>query len=89
MKPVCVPCKLFYSPEKTGTYFEEGMPSGKGVRGTIWEPYKLWVGDKWKCRGCGSEIIIGVPTHPLAEQHQRDYETQRARFDVELRVDDC
>ena len=54
MKPVCVKCRLFYRPKKNGAYFEEGMPTTEvGVK--LWRSYKLWAGDLWQCRGCGSD----------------------------------
>ena len=47
MKPVCVPCRTFYRPAKTGTYFEEGMPAETAG---AWDSYKLWAGDLWGAR---------------------------------------
>jgi hypothetical protein len=93
MKPICVTCKLFFRPEKNGTYFEEGMPVGRTQHDKApkeWQPYKLWSGDKWKCRGCGAEIIVGTGREPLAEHwRQPDYAQQVARLNPEFRVDDC
>lgn len=56
MKPVCVPCQRFFTPVKNGFYFIEGRPIGRDVKpGTEmpdrWEPYKVWVGDKYECKG--------------------------------------
>lgn len=83
LKPICVACKLFYKPEKNGFVFEEGFGDGTG------RPYKLWVGDKWKCRGCGSEIIVGTGEGPIMHHHELDYAETRRRANPELLVDDC
>ena len=84
MKPVCASCHLFFHAEKNGFYFEEGMPVGEG-----YAPYKLWVGDLWKCLGCGAQVITGVSADPIAEHYQPDYAELVAKFSPQLRVDDC
>lgn len=121
MKPICVPCGLFFRVKRNGFYFEEGMPGPGAVRrqtldeagegqeawemavppdaelvarvkpGPLpdWTGYKLWVGDLWECRGCGAQIISGVAPSPLNEHYKPDYEAQRARLDITLRIDDC
>ncbi len=86
MKPICADCQLFFTQEKSGTYFEEGMPRGSLER---WQSYKLWVGDLWKCRGCGTEIIVGVPARPIAEHYEDNYASQLEMFAPIFRVDDC
>jgi len=25
----------------------------------MWEPYKVWNGDLWECKGCGNQIVVG------------------------------
>jgi len=77
MKPICVTCKLFYRPSRNGVWFLEGMPSGAG-----WAPYKLWHGDEWSCRGCGSTIIVGVAPQPFSEHFEPDFKRK-----VELRLE--
>lgn len=112
VKPVCVPCGIFFHPEKNGFVFEEGKPDGcepvrwkgknppdKSYMGqkpfepenTSWSSYKLWVGDKWKCRGCGAEIVVGVIGERLIEHYQPDYEKVREQLggDSILFVHDC
>ena len=86
LKPVCVNCNLFFKPEKNGIHFEEGYQIGDTGK---WGSYKLWVGDKWKCRGCGAEIIVGTPLDPVMLNHEPSYTERRAQFAPELRVDDC
>lgn len=54
-----------------------------------WQPYKLWVGDLWRCRGCGAEIIVGVPHQPLSEHYKPDFAEALARFQPKRQVDDC
>jgi len=99
MKPICVGCRCFYRPVRTGQYFIEGMPNGstppgEEIRGLrrpdAWQPYKLWVGDKWKCPDCGHETISGVPGHPIAEHYQEEFMalavTLRAN---DIQINDC
>lgn len=94
MKPICVPCQRFYQPKKNGVAFVEGMPKFNGAEsGTAmphqWTPYKLWYGDKWQCRGCGSQIIVGVAPHPVSEHYQPDFATRVANHGATLQVNDC
>lgn len=106
VKPICVPCGLFYRPEKNGQPVEEGKPHRERDqpvrwRGTNpdgprwseykeWTSYKLYIGDKWKCRGCGSEIIVGI-NGIMAEHFHKDYEEVRTHFggDAIPFVHDC
>ena len=54
-----------------------------------WTSYKLWIGDLWLCRGCGTEIIVGVPSHHISEHFHPDYEKQCKRYNPVFRIDDC
>jgi len=84
VKPVvCSTCQLFFQIEKSGVYFEEGMPTETG-----WKSYKLWAGDLWKCSGCATEIIRGMGQTPIAEHYQPDYKEQLERYQPIFRVDD-
>ena len=83
MKPICVSCKLFYRPEKNGIVFDEGMGDGTATS------YKVWLGDKWKCRGCGSEIIVGTGMNPVLVKHYPHFAEEREKMAPELMVDDC
>ncbi len=94
MRPVCIPCKRFFRIVKTGFAFVEGMPVGDNIQpGTAqedaWKPYKLWMGDKWKCQGCGAEIISGFGHSPIAEHYQPDFAKQRESYKGEYQVNDC
>jgi hypothetical protein len=87
MKPICVPCKLFFRPKRNGTAFIEGMPIAGG-----WQPYKLWIGDLWKCVGCGAEVIVGVGAGPIAEHFEPGFkdkcEKRQDRKEL-IQINDC
>lgn len=95
MKPICVPCRRFFRPSKTGRYFIEGMPatSEHAPPGTSapekWKPYKLWSGDEWECPDCGSVIICGVGRSPISEHFQDDFADKVKEFNPEIQVNDC
>lgn len=96
LKPVCVPCQRFFRMIKAGFYFTEAMPVGPGrpASGTSeadkWRPYKVWVGDKWECEGCGATILSGYGNRPLATQHEEDFEDKVRRYGAaQLQVNDC
>jgi len=94
LKPVCVPCQRFFRPEKNGYDFLEGMPRtnhtppGKS-HDADWLPYKLWRGDKWKCEGCGAEIVVGVAGGPIAEHYQDNFKQLLLHFPPQMKVNDC
>ena len=83
-QPACVPCGMFYKPERNGQPVEEGMPTTDG-----WKPYKLWLTDKWKCRGCGNGIIVGYGRKPIAYQHEPDYAKMRDGETDIIVINDC
>jgi hypothetical protein len=95
MKPICVPCRRFYRPTKSGYYFIEGMPStSDALPGTAapeqWRPYKLWCGDLWTCEGCGAQAVVGAGRGPVAEHYQPDFDEKCARLGADqLQVNDC
>lgn len=103
VKPVCVKCKCFYRPEKNGYAFIEGMPNKQGhhaeayrgnIRGTrhpeAWKPYKLWMGDLWKCPDCLHELVVGVIGGPISEHYMSDFKSKVERFGgAQLQVNDC
>jgi hypothetical protein len=81
MKPVCVPCERFFRPAKNGFAFVEGKPTSNGAKPgkaepEHWQPYKLWMGDRWECPDCGASIIVGFAQHPISEDYHQDF-TQR------------
>lgn len=96
MKPICVPCQRFYRPKRNGFFFIEGMPRA-GVNGAkpglkephLWQPYKLWCGDKWYCPNCGSEIIVGTGMNPIAERYQDNFADQIKTVGATLQINDC
>lgn len=100
LKPVCVPCRRFFRCEKVGYHFTEGMPNGTWPWGgptqpgspendRYWQPYKLWVGDLWRCHGCGAEIIVGVAGSPVAHRHEKEFAEKRRNGFDQLQVNDC
>lgn len=91
-KPVCVPCQRFFRPEKNGFRLIEGKPiSNDAEPGTAepekWEPYKLWMADKWKCHGCGAEIVVGFGARPIATDYEPEF-AERIK-EATLQVNDC
>jgi hypothetical protein len=68
--PVCVTCCRDMMVEKNGVPFVE-----KGLNN---RPYKLWEADKWRCQGCGAQVLVGFGTHPVAVQHEPDFPVKLA-----------
>jgi hypothetical protein len=60
-KLVCLKCNCLFKIEKNG------MSAIEMVRG---EPYEMSSADKWKCPGCGMEILAGFGLAPWINQHQ-------------------
>lgn len=80
---VCVPCGVFFKVEKNGVSFVEGF--GDGQR----RPYKLWMGDRYECPRCGTQVIAGLGLNPVAEHYQKEFADWQARLQPSLFVDDC
>ena len=94
MKPICVPCQRFFRPARNGIAFIEGRPlTGYAKPGTAepnnWTPYKLWMGDKWECQGCGATIIVGCAFNPISEHYKPEFSDQIAAFNATLQINDC
>lgn len=93
LKPICVPCQRFFRPLQNGFDFLEGMPKARALPGTAepenWRPYKLWSGDKWRCEGCGTEVIVGVGRDPIAIQHEPDFADTVRKHGATYQVNDC
>lgn len=94
LKPICVACQRFYRPEKNGVYFLEGMPRMNGapagtVAPSLWQPYKLWCGDRWQCEGCGHLIIVGIGRAPISEHYKPDFQKYVAALGATYQVNDC
>lgn len=95
-KPICVPCRRFFRPHRNGRTFVEAKPKGGGMAPPgleapeAWEPYKLWMGDLWRCPGCGSEIIVGVGLEPISQDFHPDFEKQIEGWcGAEITINDC
>lgn len=65
--PVCIPCKRQYKCDKVGVYF---------VESTGREPYRMWAADRYKCPGCGHEILHGFGNDAIIAKHQDDFEAR-------------
>ncbi len=94
LKPICVDCRRFFKPKKTGYYFTEGMPITNGVRpgiadAALWKPYKVWSGDIYECDGCHKTIIVGIGLKPVSQQHHEDFHAVREKLDARFQVNDC
>lgn len=94
LKPVCATCCRFYRPFRNGRRFVEGMPKVYGARPGIahadeWQPYKIWIGDEWKCDGCNARIIVGIPFAPLSEHYKDEFAEVLKTVNPFLQVNDC
>ena len=54
-----------------------------------WQPYKLWLGDLWRCPCCGAEIIVGVAQRPIAEHYMSGYAAAVEMYQPKIQIDDC
>lgn len=77
MRPICVPCRRTYRPEKNGLGFVE-MADGR--------QHKLWMGDLWKCPGCGHALISGVGFKPLGEHFDADFASKVRGWNADLEI---
>lgn len=82
--------------KKSGYYFTEMMPSGKGnpkpgkAEPEYWGPYKVWCGDLWECPDCGATIVSGTGNAPLVEHYMDDFKEIKDRVNAQqLEVKDC
>ena len=94
IKPICVRCQRFYRPVKNGFPVIEGMPLGNDAPPGIlaperWVPYKLWVADKWRCEGCGHEIVVGSGANPVSEHYMDDFRKKVEEYQATFQVNDC
>jgi len=95
LKPICFPCRRFYKPEKNDTVFMENKPGTEHAAPgnetpDEWVPYKLWMGDLWKCKGCGSEIIVGTGFDPISEHHMKGFNALVDSHEAYLiQINDC
>jgi hypothetical protein len=55
----------------------------------MWEPYKLWMGDLWECRGCGHELIVGSGYQPISEDYWPDFLQQIESWGAKITINDC
>ncbi len=91
MKPICTQCQQFYRCKENGVFFIEGMPTRHdgAAEPDAWKPYKIWSGDLWECKGCGSEIIVGCGRQPIAEHYEPDFEETMGAYKARVQINDC
>jgi len=75
--PICVPCGLEMRCEKNEQPIEL-LSAGSS--------YQMWSGDKWKCSGCLTEVVVGFARRPFAEHFESKYKTLRAAHEKDLVV---
>ncbi|HEY7415138.1 MAG TPA: hypothetical protein VH593_08100 [Ktedonobacteraceae bacterium] len=95
LKPICVDCQRFYRPERNGINLIENKPVGGlhappgNTAPELWEPYKLWKADLWKCHGCGHLLIIGSGHRQISEHYMPDWEQKLEENPPMMEVNDC
>ena len=62
---ICSACNVKLEAFKNDVYLDETAQFGH---------YKLWVGDLYKCPGCGVEIVSGLGKAPIAEHYEERFE---------------
>jgi hypothetical protein len=88
-KPVCIKCQRFFRPHRCGISVLEGKPVMEGIKpGTedaaFWAPYKVWRADRYKCNGCGTEILVGFGFAPVWQDYH-----QAEMPESDYKVNDC
>ena len=63
-RPVCVKCNREMRPEMNGVGCLDMADFGACA---------IWDSDKWKCRACGYEILVGFGRDAIARNHQGEY----------------
>jgi len=71
MKSVCAVCGLSLHVEESGITVFEMFQNDEKV-------YRIWQADKWKCRKCFIEIILGFGNQPLSEHFEDGFEKIKA-----------
>ena len=62
--PVCVGCSVFLRPRKNEVTV---LVTSDDI------PYQVWAADLWECPDCGTQIIIGFGSQPIATRHESDF----------------
>jgi hypothetical protein len=91
-KPICVKCKRFFKPHRNGVFALEQMPTVSGAQPgleeeALWQPYKIWRADLYRCGGCSDEIIVGFGAGRLTEHYEPQFE--KVLPFVTYTVNDC
>ena len=64
MKPICVECQIEMYPHVNGCWVVYLF------RGD--EPYKVHLGDIWRCPVCDKEVVKGIALEPILEHWKDD-----------------
>lgn len=46
--------------------------AGKNPDGSV-APYKIWMGDRFQCPGCGRTIVANFAREPVSEHFQENF----------------
>lgn len=65
-RPVCIKCNRELHPETNGVGVLDINDNG---------PYELWDADKWKCPGCGLEVVGGFGSGPISAHYKDDFKS--------------
>lgn len=65
MPPVCVACRVQMRCVKTGVDVELMAAD---------QSYQIWMADRFRCEGCGIEVITQFARIPVAEHFHAGYE---------------
>lgn len=71
-KAVCLKCNLEYKVEKNGVTMEAIVVANTESLAVTTRPYYKIDSDKWKCPGCGHEILTGFAQHPFLFAHEEE-----------------
>lgn len=82
---VCCSCNFFYKPEKNAVAVVEMRPVGT-VSLPEYRPLRLWQADRWRCPGCGHQVVTGFGRAPISEHHDRNFDEKVKAFQPEREV---
>jgi len=77
VKIMCVKCGKQLKCKKNEVIVEESADNCS---------YRIWEADLWKCPKCGTEIIAGFGSEPMAEHFEKDYRYQQVLAGLKERV---
>ena len=72
----CVKCGIPFRPEKNGVIMHAMVNEGR-------EYYYSIECDKWKCPGCGAEILVGFAQNPFCHNVDTKYQIPELKWNPE------